>query len=253
MKNFKIASGIVLILFVLGISGLFLYRDFTSVKNTENQINSNPNIVKTEEKSAATSKSTKEDSAKNGSIQSTRDSLKEKQAEIASIKNISQKIPDLPKQTVVKRELPEEIKSKTIDQIKILSETLRKDSNYLEGWIELGLLRKLLADYEGARDAWEYAAFLSPTFHVPFHNLGFLYLQHLKDFRKSEENYLKAIDNEPKDIQAYIDLSDLYYFSLNDANNAKEILNKGIKANSNDLALPRAISDLEERINKSKS
>lgn len=241
MKNFKIVGGMVLILLILGISGLFLYKDFVSTKNSENQTNFNANVKGIKEKSASVSESTEENKTP-----STRDS--QGQVKITPIKDISPKIPDLPKQAVVKRELPEEIKNKTIAQINDLSETLRKDSSYSEGWIELGLSRKLLADYEGAKDAWEYAAFLSPTFHVPFHNLGFIYWQELKDFKKAEENYLKAVKNKPEDIQAYADLSDLYYFSLNDANKAKEILNQGIKANPNDLSLRNALDDLEERI-----
>ncbi len=239
MKKIKITIGIALVLIVLGISAFFLYRDFVSVKNTENQLNFSIGEKKIEEKSATTSKVMEESFVKNGG-----------QAKITPIRNINRKIPDLSNQIVVKRELPEDLKNKTIKQVKDLSENLKKDSSYLEGWVELGLLRKLLGDYEGARDAWEYAAFLSPTFYVPFHNLGFLYWQYLKDFKESEENYLEAIKNEPKDIQAYADLSDLYYFSLGDANTAKEILNKGIKINKSDLVLPKALSDLEERINK---
>ena len=66
----------------------------------------------------------------------------------------------------------------------------------------------------------------------------------MRDFKKSEENYLKAVENNPKDIGAYIDLSNVYYYSLKDTKRAKEILEKGLKNNPGNEELKQAMNDM---------
>lgn len=157
---------------------------------------------------------------------------------------IKEKIPDLTKLVVVKTNLPEDVKKETIEKINALSNSLKKDYNSLEQWLELGLLRKLIGDYDGARDVWKFATIIRPNNAVAFHNLGFLYWQNFKDYKKAEENYLKAIENNPQDIGAYIDLSNVYYFSLKDTTRAKDILNTGLKNNPGNEELKRAMRDM---------
>ena len=155
-----------------------------------------------------------------------------------------EKIPDLSKPIVIKTNLPEDVKKETIEKINVVSNGLKKDYDSLEQWLELGLLRKLIGDYDGARDAWKFATIIRTNDSVAFHNLGFLYWQNFKDYKKAEENYLKAIKNNQKDISAYIDLSNVYYFSLKDIVRAKEILNSGLKNNPENEELKRAFMDM---------
>ena len=97
--------------------------------------------------------------------------------------------------------------------------------------LALGLEKKGINDYEGARDAWERAGAVSPTNSVSFNNLGDLYAYYLKDNKKAEENFLTAIKNGPNQIYIYRSLYEFYRYVAKDNAKAKVILQKGITAN----------------------
>lgn len=230
MKNPKIIVFLIFALAVFGLAGFYIYKDFTKIKSI-------PEPVVSES----------EQNQKKDETQIIAAEENKQQPATAVVEKISAKVPDLSKPIEIKAELSEEIKKQALSEIKMLTETLKKDYNSFDAWIQLGLLRKLLGDYEGAREAWEFASFVRPESNIPFHNLGFLYWQYLKDFKKSEHNYLKAIGNEPKDIGAYEDLNNVYYFNLNDKNKAEEILIKGLKANPENMVLLAALRELRVR------
>lgn len=119
----------------------------------------------------------------------------------------------------------EGMKSK-IDSIVAL---LQQDSNLLDEWISLGLLRKSIEDYEGAREAWEYASAIRPKNSVSFGNLAMLYGYYLQDPILAEKNYLQSIENDPKFPYLYVQAADFYLEVLNHPEKAREILQKGLK------------------------
>ena len=47
-------------------------------------------------------------------------------------------------------------------KIQDLSSQLKKDSDNLENWLVLGIYRKIIGDYEGAKEVWEYASAIRP-------------------------------------------------------------------------------------------
>lgn len=154
------------------------------------------------------------------------------------------KIPDLSKSVIIKTILPEDIKTQTISEIKDLSESLTKDYDNLENWIQLGLLKKLIGDYDGARDAWEFASKIRLMDYISRHNLGNLYWQQFKDYENAEKYYLEALEIGKNDISAFIDLSNIYYYDLKDSGKAKEILNKGLKNNHGNEEIKQAMRDM---------
>lgn len=233
MKNLKIIIFLIFALVVFGLAGFFIYKDFKKAREPAPEFPANLNLSNSEQKKN-----------ENQTIGETKN---KQQSTPAVVEKISAKVPDLSKPIEVKAELSEKTKKQALSEIKTLIETLKKDYNSFDAWIQLGLLRKLLGDYEGAREAWEFASFVRPESYIPFHNLGFLYWQYLKDFKKSEQNYLKAIGNEPKDIGAYEDLNNVYYFNLADKNKAEEILIKGLKANPENAVLLIALRELRAR------
>lgn len=126
--------------------------------------------------------------------------------------------------------LSEERRQKLYGTIQNDGTAVKKDPNLFNVWIELGLLKKIIGDYEGARDAWEYAGAIRPKNAVSFANLGEIYASYLKNPAKAEKNFKIAIANQPNAPGAYITLSD-FYSAEGRAQDAIDILLKGNTAN----------------------
>lgn len=146
---------------------------------------------------------------------------------------IAKEIPNLDKPINITADLPEDAKKIAQEKIEKLSSELKQDPSLFENWLVLGIYRKMIGDYEGAKECWEYASFLMPQSSVPFNNLGDLYAYYLKDSNRSEENFLKAIKNNPSQIFIYRSLYELYHYVMKDDIKAKQILEQGIKVNPN--------------------
>lgn len=91
---------------------------------------------------------------------------------------------------------------------------LEKNPDDFAAWLNLGIVRKSIGDYEGAADVWEYAAKIRPQSSQPFSNLGDLYANFLNDVAKGEEYYKKALANDPKDVNIILGLADVYRYRL---------------------------------------
>lgn len=100
----------------------------------------------------------------------------------------------------------------------------------LSYWINLGLQKKAQEDYEGARDAWEYASKIRPKNALSFHNLGMLYGYFLEDNAKAEQNFEQAIQNNPQEAFLYIGLFEFYRDVVKDKEKARAVLERGIQA-----------------------
>ena len=115
-------------------------------------------------------------------------------------------------------------------QIKAVStalDALKKNPNLFEQWMQLGLLRFILKDYEGAAQVWEYAG----KNNVPgaYENLGNLYANNIKDPAKAELNYKKALSSDPTNPGYYRVLAE-FYQSIGKNTEAEATLRAGIKA-----------------------
>lgn len=145
------------------------------------------------------------------------------------------------------REDPQEVRLFTEEQRNLLRQKLEEHAgsldvnpDTLDPWLQAGVIKKMIGDFEGARDAWEYASLIRPKNFVSFKNLGELYWNYLPDYSRAEENFRKAIENEPKFIDSYISLSELYRYSYAEKQSLAEApLLDGIRANpdSKDLSI----------------
>ena len=125
-----------------------------------------------------------------------------------------------------------------VKELKDLSLQLKSEPNYIQGWLQAGILRKYLGDYEGASLAWQYAALIRPNDYIAFSNLGDLYHYYLHDFPKAEKYLRKAVDLKPDYVAGYKNLFDLYALSYKEKTNlAEPILLEGIKKNPSDTYL----------------
>ena len=148
-------------------------------------------------------------------------------------------LPDLNKEIKITADMSEDAKRIATTKIQDLSSQLKKDSDNLENWLVLGVYRKMIGDYESAKEVWEYAGAIRPQNSISFNNLGELYAYYLKDNAKAEENYKKAIKNDPSAIYIYRNFFDFYRYFAKDTAKARAILEKGIAAN------PSTSSDLK--------
>ena len=148
-------------------------------------------------------------------------------------------LPDLNKEIKITADMNEDAKRIATAKIQDLSSQLKKDSDNLENWLVLGVYRKMIGDYEGAREDWEYASAIRPQNSTSFNNLGELYAYYLKDNAKAEKNYKKAIVNDPSAIYIYRNFFDFYRYIAKDTAKARAILEQGIAAN------PTTSSDLK--------
>lgn len=108
-------------------------------------------------------------------------------------------------------------------------EMLKKAPDSFDHWIDLGLMRKNLTDYEGAKEAWEYVSILFPKNVPSFANLGELYANYLKDYPAAEKNYKRAIQNDVENHLNYRNLFEFYRDTYKPASTAAEdTLKEGI-------------------------
>ena len=120
------------------------------------------------------------------------------------------------------------------------ADALTKNPDFFNGWIQLGLLKKGIGDYIGARDAWEYAGMIRAKNSVSFGNLGELYANYLHKPEQAEQNFKRAITNDPADWAKYISLADLYTNVMTAKSaEAPGVLLGGIKKNPDDKNLRR--------------
>lgn len=143
------------------------------------------------------------------------------------------KIPDLDRPINMPSALAPEAQKLIQEKIEKISAELKQNPDLFDNWLLLGIYRKMIGDYEGAKECWEYAAVINPQSPTPLNNLGDLYAHFLNDYQKAEESFLRAIKNDPSAIYIYRSLYEFYYYNLKDDAKAKQILQQGISANPN--------------------
>ena len=148
------------------------------------------------------------------------------------VEKIELKIPDLSRPIKISANLnmPEKTRQELVLQIQEISSTLKGNYDYLQGWLQLGILRKQIGDYEGAIEAWDFAGVLRPNNATSFLNLADLYAFYIKDRKNAEESFLGAVSAEPQNGYTYFQTAGFYRDILQDSNKAKAVLRQGISA-----------------------
>src|SRR3989344_6205930 len=119
-------------------------------------------------------------------------------------------IPELNRTTAISAGVSEETYKQLVLDISEVSETLKGNYDYPQGWLQLGILRKQAGDYEGAVEAWNFAGLLRPQNATSFLNLADLYGYYIHDNKKAEESFLKAVSAEPKNGYPYFQAAKFY-------------------------------------------
>jgi tetratricopeptide (TPR) repeat protein len=140
-------------------------------------------------------------------------------------------MPDLDRPINMPDSLPEDAQKIAREKIEDIAKNLKENPKLFNYWLELGVYRKMINDYEGAAEVWEYAGVISPKNSTSFNNLGDIYAYYLKDNKKAEENFLKALENDPNKIYIYRNVYEFYRYVMKDTEKSRQILEKGIELN----------------------
>jgi len=95
---------------------------------------------------------------------------------------------------------------------------IKSNPDDFNSWLYLGLIKKVVNDYEGARDVWVYAGKIRPKSSTPFANLGELYGYYLNQPQEAEKAYKTAIENDPNEVNYRLALADTYRYKFPDGN-----------------------------------
>ncbi|MBI2476313.1 MAG: tetratricopeptide repeat protein [Candidatus Taylorbacteria bacterium] len=107
--------------------------------------------------------------------------------------------------------------------IATLASELKKNPEDELKWLNLGILRKMLGDYQASVEILNYVAILWPTDYTPFNNLADLYQYYIKNYPLAEKNWLKVIELKPDYPEAYKSLYNLYKDPNNKEKEAKAL------------------------------
>jgi hypothetical protein len=159
-----------------------------------------------------------------------------------SVPNVNRAIPETTSLSVMDKET-------IVKKIQTISSALKQNPDSLENWLNLGLYRKSLGDYEGARLAWEYANALRPKNYVSFSNLGDLFQFYVHDYKAAEKNLLQAVTNEPAYITGYKNLYDLYSLpEISKKESIPALLDRGLHSNPHNIDLLMLYGEYEKSV-----
>jgi len=134
--------------------------------------------------------------------------------------------------------MDEEGLKSTLEDLNKQYQKLREgDEHVYIRWINIGILKKRLGDYEGTEDAWQDAISYNPDQALAFGNLADLYLFDLKEVEKAEEYYKKVLTMSPNNYNYFVGLATLYRYEMTDgASQIEDLMNDGAKFNPGEAA-----------------
>lgn len=99
---------------------------------------------------------------------------------------------------------------------------------FWETWVAIGNIKSLFGDYKGALVAYERSVTLQPNNIIAQRNIAELYANQLNDPERAVAHYRVAINNEPTDVQMYIDAARIMYKRLNNSKDAEAMFLQGL-------------------------
>lgn len=142
------------------------------------------------------------------------------------------------------RAIPAGASADNVAEINEVIGLIKENYNYLQAWLQLGILRESVKDYEGAAEAWKFATILRPKSSTAFLNLGNLYGWYLHDNAKAESYLLAGVAAEPGSAYPYYKTYEFYLEVLNDTAKARAILEQGLTKVPDDKGLKQALDNL---------
>lgn len=128
-----------------------------------------------------------------------------------------------------------------------LAEILNKNPFDYESWMQVGIHKKFFNNYEGARQAWEYAKIIEPAALLPYLNLANLYAYYFNDLTTAEANYLTAVSLDRQNIYGSYDMVAGFYRDFGFEEKALEYYKRVLEFRPGDKAV---IAEIERLQNK---
>ena len=142
------------------------------------------------------------------------------------------------KPVVIKTAVSPESRKQAEEQMAAAGKIIRENYDYEPPWLELAAYRQVLGDFDGAIEALDFLSTIRPKGYVSFHNLGVIYGFYLKNYPKSEENFLKSIENNSQNIDGYMQLAAVYEYGFQNKTTAViGLFQRGIAANPRETRL----------------
>ncbi len=232
-KKTQTILGVLLILTIAGLAGFYIYNDFSTKEGVEVQKNKEVVVDVTE---TATSTNDIDDN-KGYTVEVVPTTTVDNTSSIP--------VPDLNRKLIFSGSLSKEARGIITEKINKIVKELKESNGMFQNWMDLGLYRKVAGDYEGARDAWEYAGAINPQNSLSFRNLGDLYGYYLKDSKKAEKNLLRAIENGPDQIEYYFKTAEFYREVMKDSEKARKVVQQGIAVNPKSKGLKDLLTSLK--------
>ncbi len=224
-KNRQKALGVAIIILLIGLIGWYIVRDVSPQDSRENQ-NSGENI---------------EDTVSSGDITALIESgdaeIQEIPVEIDTTANTLVK-PELSRNIVIPARFNGDAETIMRNNIEKFRAQLNEDSDSFEAWSNLAIQYKIIDDFEGAVEIWEYLSLVTTDNIETRLNLGNVYHFELKEYEKSEKVFKEVLNIKKHTIGAYTGLHELYKYSYKtDTTLALDILKEGADVMTEDIDL----------------
>lgn len=139
-----------------------------------------------------------------------------------------------------------------IKSLTLAEETLSKDKNNYNAWVDKGVVLQTFGDFRGAEDAYLQAIKISKLARVPWNNLGSIYRAQGK-YEKALWAYENLVNNFPDEIEGYLAIFDLYALKINNEDKAVDYIKQVIEKFKTDPAQTtfyRHLAEYYEKVNK---
>lgn len=137
--------------------------------------------------------------------------------------------PPLDRKIVYPDDFPQEARAPYEENLSKTKQNIQKNPDNTAAWLDLAVYYRMLRDYEGALEIWEYLVAENPSDAIAFHNIASHYYYEEKNYPKAEEYYRKAITANPALAINYTDLHEMYrYVYREDSQAAVEIIQEGL-------------------------
>lgn len=143
-------------------------------------------------------------------------------------------------------QVSQEVVNKRRQMLAELAVSLSNDPNDFDGWMTVAYIKKIFNNYEGARDAWEYAKQVVSNSPLPYLNLGDLYGYYLRDLEKAEGNLLAAIQFDFSGVAGALQRTAFFYKDFGMIEKALQRFEELLRINPDEEWIKEEIRRLEE-------